>query len=385
MYYSKPLFGNTISLEHSFLNDEGRKLHFSQCFENNASYLEKITENSDNILIDLRNMNEDGDIMYIQNELESILFKPDWLSNRTEQEYFPQERPISQNAVSLLNNELESKNKNVNKNHINKNLNVYGGDKKENKYLDSKKLIIFKTENPSKSLIFNSMNIDDEYIKGILYCKNINIKKIESQTKSKNYNIKKYEKKKKVKNIIRRKDNTDNIRIKIITFFFKILKINLNKKLKSAGSKRLFKIFPRKFSSKYITKILNAENKKEADLTFLDIFSKNFCEEESDFNSNDIISEDISEKKEKRKNLYKLYRKNYKENLEVLNYLEGEKEICQKIKFDQIKKLNFSQMFKEFLKSPELYIKLNHLKNEDKKYYERFIIKIGEILNFFSN
>ena len=368
------------TFSHSFLNNDEYNFEFSKCKENNTFCFDNNTDNTEDILISQSNMNWESDIINCGNGLDLIPFESKIPPNNYE--YYRKERQISQNIFSPSNNISESKNKNndVNKNDINNNLTLNKNDKKEIKNPDSKKEILFKTENPNKSLIFDFMKIDDEYIKDILNSKNVNTKK---RIKSKNYSIKSNERKKKIKNIIRRKDNTDNIRMKIITLFFKILKININKKIKSAGSKRFFKTFPRIFISKYITRILNAKDKKEADLTFHDIFSKNFCEEKSTLNFHDIISKDITENKEKEEKLYKLYRKNYKENLEVLNYLEGEKVVCEKIKFNQIKNLNFSQMFKEFLNSPEFLKKLYLLKNEDKNYYGKFIIKSREILNYF--
>lgn len=369
---------NKNSHKHSFLNNDEYSFEFSKCKENNTFCFDNNTDNTEDILIS--QSNRELDIINCGIELDLIPFGSKIPPNNYE--YYREERQISQNIFSPSNNISESKNKNndVNKNDINNNLTLNKNDKKEIKNPDSKKEILFKTENPNKSLIFDFMKIDDKYIKDILNSKNVNTKK---RIKSKNYSIKSNERKKKIKNIIRRKDNTDNIRMKIITLFFKILKININKKIKSAGSKRFFKTFPRIFISKYITRILNAKDKKEADLTFHDIFSKNFCEEKSTLNFHDIISKDITENKEKEEKLYKLYRKNYKENLEVLNYLEGEKVVCEKIKFNQIKNLNFSQMFKEFLNSPEFLKKLYLLKNEDKNYYGKFIIKSREILNYF--
>ena len=377
MSFSTFSLPNKNSHKHSFLNNDEYNFEFSNCKENNTFCFDNNTDNTEDILIS--QSNRELDIINCGNELDLIPFGSKIPPNNYE--YYQEERQISQNIFSPSNNILESKNKNndVNKNDINNNLTI-NKNKKEIKNSYSKKEILFKTENPNKSLIFDFMKIDDEYIKDILNSKNVNTKK---RIKSKNYSIKSNERKKKIKNIIRRKDNTDNIRMKIITLFFKILKININKKIKSAGSKRFFKTFPRKFISKFITRILNAKDKKEADLTFHDIFSKNFCEEKSTLNFHDIISKDISENKEKEEKLYKLYRKNYKENLEVLNYLEGEKVVCEKIKFNQIKNLNFSQMFKEFLNSPEFLKKLYLLKNEDKNYYGKFIIKSREILNYF--
>ena len=176
-----------------------------------------------------------------------------------------------------------------------------------------------------------------------------------------------YHRKKKEKKINRRKDNTDNIRTKLINKFFKYLRIDINDKLKSAKSKKFFKYFPRKMIAKYTSLIIKAKKNKtinEANLTFYDIISTNFCKDEK---------------------LENLYESNYNYNLEVLKYLEQQKDISEKIKFDLIKKMKFSEMFSAFLKSKEYQKEIKSLKEKDEKYFERFENKAREILYYFSN
>ena len=87
-----------------------------------------------------------------------------------------------------------------------------------------------------------------------------------------NSGIKKH--KKKVKNILKRKENADNIRKKIKARFLKDLRNTINKRLEIAGSNKFFKLLPQSF----ITNISKPKNKPILDLTFKEIFTKNFCE-----------------------------------------------------------------------------------------------------------
>ena len=253
---------------------------------------------------------------------------------------------------------------------FNSQFNVYNNinDINNQKDLDSKKSLLFQIEKPIESLIFHIIKKDietDETNDSLYNEKQSRIKPNDRKTNN-------YHRKKKEKNIIRRKDNTDNIRIKLINKFFKYLRIDINDKLKSAKSKVFFKRFPRKMIRKYISLIIKAKHNKtinEANLTFYDILSTNFCKDE------------IKKKKdEKIENLY-----NY--NLEILKHLEQQKNISEKIKFDLIKKMKFSEMFGAFLKSKEYQKEIKSLKEKEKdeKYFERFENKAREILYYFSN
>lgn len=228
------------------------------------------------------------------------------------------------------------------------------------KDLDSKKSLLFQIEKPIESLIFHIIKKDietDETNDSLYNEKKSRIKPNDRETNN-------YHRKKKEKNIIRRKDNTDNIRTKLINKFFKYLLIDINDKLKSAKSKVFFKRFPRKMITKYISLMIKAKKNKtinETNLTFYDIISTNFCKDE----------------------IENLYENNY--NLEVLKHLEEQKDISEKIKFDLIKKMKFSEMFGAFLKSKEYQKEIKSIKEKDEKYFERFEKKAREILYYFSN
>ena len=185
---------------------------------------------------------------------------------------------------------------------FNSNFNVYNNinDINNQNDLNSKKSLMFQIEKPIESLIFHIIKKDIETVEtnDSLYNKKKN------PINPKNRETSNYHRKKKEKKINRRKDNTDNIRTKLINKFFKYLRIDINDKLKSAKSKKFFKYFPRKMIAKYTSLIIKAKKNKtinEANLTFYDIISTNFCKDEK---------------------LENLYESNYNYNLEVLKYLE---------------------------------------------------------------
>ena len=232
------------------------------------------------------------------------------------------------------------------------------------KDLDSKKSPLFQIEKPDESLIFHIIKKDFETVET-----NDSLNNKKNQIKPKDLETNNYHRKKKKKNINSRKENTDNIRTKLINKLFKYLRIDINDKLKSAKSTLFFRRFPRKMITKYISLIIKAKKNKtihEANLTFYDIISKIFCKDEK--------TEKSDEKKSKKKS-----------NLEVLKELEQQKDISEKIKFDLIKKMKFSEILSAFLKSKEYQEEIKSLKEKDEKYFERFENKAREILYYFSN
>ena len=276
---------------------------------------------------------------------------------------------LDENIMSSFN-EFESLNKSIHfeiyKNNID--------DLNYQKDVNTKKSVLFKTVKLNESLIFHIMKNNNESIdetkSDSLKDNNLNTKNKKNQKESKNWTTNNHQRKKKKKNSNkrRRRDNTDNIRTKIFTMFFKYLKSNINNKLKSAGCHKFFKPFPIESRREFIHLIIKAKknkNIKAADLTFHEIFSKYFCE--------NVKVENL------------LHKKYYENNLEVLRFLEENKDISQKIKFDLIKKSKFSQILNEFLMSLEYQNEIECLKKEDEKYTERFDNKIREILYYFSN
>ena len=245
------------------------------------------------------------------------------------------------NINNLLKNLSEKDLEHNNNNKINK-----------EKFLGKKKKI-FRVE---YSNIFNIFSFCE---------RNNNIQKlINDALNDKNSKIKKNGRQKrrnKTKFIVNRKQNFDNIRKKIKARFLKALKNALNAKLKSAGSKYFFTFLPQIFIINLSKKI----NKSILDLTLNELFSKNF----------------FNKKIEKKADL-----KKYNHNLFVLKYLENNKDICEKSKFNIIKDMKFSQIFNEYLISKEFEIEISTLiqQKENDKYIKNYIIKARNFLNFFS-
>ena len=166
---------------------------------------------------------------------------------------------------------------------------------------------------------------------------------------------------KKKKNLKKRKENSDNIRKKVKSRFLKVLKNTINQKLKLAGSKELFNFLPQIF----ISNISRDKNREVLDLTYKEVVSKNFCENEK-ANESDM--------------------KKYKHNLKVLEYLEKNKEIAEKSNYNVFKNMKFYQIFNEYLRSKEFEKEIASLKiqKENDKYIRNYIIKAGSFIEFYS-
>ena len=222
---------------------------------------------------------------------------------------------------------------------------------KDNSINDKKK--IFKVVYPYNFIIFNRGNFNS--------CQRQLNKQIISIRKPKKFFISKNvllcnNKEKK----ITRKNNADNIRKKIKARFLKNLKNTINEKLKLAGSKYFFNFLPQKF----ICNISKAKNKILMDLTFKELFSKNFCEEKKTDNAN--------------------YKK-YEDNLFVLNYLENNKEIGEKSKYNIFKNMKYYEIFDEYIYSKEFEMEIERLrrKKENYKYINQYIKLASYFIDFF--
>ena len=167
---------------------------------------------------------------------------------------------------------------------------------------------------------------------------------------------------KKIQNVQKRKENADNIRKKIKSRFLKVLKNTVNERLKAAGSQKLFKFLPQRF----ICNVSKEKNKAVLNLSFKELFSKNFCEEEKG-NEADLA--------------------NYYHNLSVLDYLEKNKEISENSNFNVFKDMKYYKIYNEYLKSKEFEMEIASLKKEKEndKYIKNYIIKASDLIEFFSN
>ena len=167
--------------------------------------------------------------------------------------------------------------------------------------------------------------------------------------------------KQKKKKILKRKDNSDNIRKKIKARFHKALKNVINEKLKNAGSIYFFKPLPQSF----ITSLRKEKNKEILNLSLKEIFLKEFNDKE----------------KGKKSNFNK-----YKHNKFVLHYLEKNNDICQKSNFNKIKNMKYYEIYNEYLESKEFELEISTLKkeNENDNYIKKYIIKARNLILYFS-
>ena len=77
--------------------------------------------------------------------------------------------------------------------------------------------------------------------------------------------------------------------------------------------------------------------------------------------------------------------KKYDKNLRVISYLEQNKEIAKKSKFDIIGNMTVAQLFDEYLKSAEFEKEVVKLRNEgnDDSYIKDYIVKAFGFVNYF--
>ena len=231
--------------------------------------------------------------------------------------------------------------------------------KKESTNLLGKKRNFFKIDYPKDFSIFNYGQYNQYSRQKINEVMNELSKDNSNEEGEEIMNKKKY---KKIQNVQKRKENADNIRKKIKSRFLKVLRNTVNERLKIAGSKKFFKFL----SQKFISNVSKEKNKAALDLTFKEIFSKDFCEGET---------KDQSEYT------------NYYHNLEVLKYLEENNEISENSNFNIFKNMKYSQIFNEYLKSKEFEMEIASLKSqkENEKYIKDYIIKASDLIDFFSN
>ena len=168
---------------------------------------------------------------------------------------------------------------------------------------------------------------------------------------------------KKKKQKKKRKYKPDDIRKKIKARFHKIIKNIINSKLKRAGSAKLFDFLPQNF----ITNITINLNSKIMNLTY-----ENLIEQE--YNSKINLKNGKSDLNK------------YNNNMEVLNYLKKNPEICKKSEFEKIKNMKYIDILKAYFSSFEFeqsIIELND-KNETIEYMEEYINKSLNYVNFFN-
>ena len=198
----------------------------------------------------------------------------------------------------------------------------------------------------------------------------------------------------KVTTFRKRKHKSDDVRKKVKSRFLKSLKNTINNKLEYANSEKLFDFLPQCF--------ICAITKKRNDLsvlnmTFKELMSTDFYEE---YNNEKDEKNMLKKKrslnspdKQNYKNLNKNIiinpdKKKYLKNVDVLNYLENNKDVSNKVNFDIIKNMTFSDLYNEYLKSKEFeedIMKLKSEENENEEYINDYIIKANEYIKYFSN
>ena len=163
----------------------------------------------------------------------------------------------------------------------------------------------------------------------------------------------------------KRKYKPDDIRKKIKARFHKAIKNIINDNLRKAGSKKLFTYLPQVF----ISSITKEKNRNVLNLSFREILQKDFVSEADGKNY-----------KNRKVDIAK-----YKKNIDVLEYLDNNPEICQNSGFDIISKMKYGELLDEYFKSEEFERAIYKLReeNEDEEYIREYIIKSKNYLNFF--
>ena len=149
--------------------------------------------------------------------------------------------------------------------------------------------------------------------------------------------------------------------------------MRINKMLKEAKSKEIFDLLPQCF----IINITKKKNKQIMDMPFKTLITYNFIAEEKSM-------ENRSDKKSA-KDKWNVDIKKYDKNLRVISYLEQNKEIAKKSKFDIIGNMTVAQLFDEYLKSAEFEKEVVKLRNEgnDDSYIKDYIVKAFGFINYF--
>ena len=172
-------------------------------------------------------------------------------------------------------------------------------------------------------------------------------------------------KKKRVKK--KRKFKPDDIRKKIKSRFHKTIKNIINENLKKAGSKELFDFLPQCF----IGNVSKKTNSTCFELTYKELLSTNFLVE---LNKEGYRNSKVDINK-------------YKKNLEVLNYLDKNPEICKRSGFDLIENRKYKELLTFYFASAQFENSLIQLKEEKEspEYIQEYINRARTYVSFYSN
>ena len=352
--------------------------------QNNIEDLKKETNLYEQPFITQNSFNTSINDFNFQNQLNNNLHQGEFSSGpQLKNHYLFQTNKISQtkqninfNPSNNLNIQLNQKDDyssiknfesiykidNLNKNNININNNkteligpiIYNGSYDINNNFQNDKILLNKHKlRPN----YNLLNIN----------KKQSIKKRNIFNKFKVYKVEpKKEREKAYKLKHKRKYKPDDIRKKIKARFHKSIKNIVNENLRQAGSKYTFSFLPQIF----ISSISRDKNHQILNLSYRDLLEKDF-----------ISNIDESKYKNKRVDLAK-----YKNNLNVLEYLDKNPEICEKSGFDLISKMKYGDLLEEYFQSNEFdnAVKKLRQENEEEDYIKEYINKSKTYVKFFS-
>ncbi len=352
--------------------------------QNNIEDLKKETNLYEQPFITQNSFNTSINDFNFQNQLNNNLHQGEFSSGpQLKNHYLFQTNKISQtkqninfNPSNNLNIQLNQKDDyssiknfesiykidNLNKNNININNNkteligpiIYNGSYDVNNNFQNDKILLNK---PKLRQNHNLLNIN----------KKQSIKKRNIFNKFKVYKVEpKKEREKAYKLKHKRKYKPDDIRKKIKARFHKSIKNIVNENLRQAGSKYTFSFLPQIF----ISSISRDKNHQILNLSYRDLLEKDF-----------ISNIDESKYKNKRVDLAK-----YKNNLNVLEYLDKNPEICEKSGFDLISKMKYGDLLEEYFQSNEFdnAVKKLRQENEEEDYIKEYINKSKTYVKFFS-
>ena len=159
-----------------------------------------------------------------------------------------------------------------------------------------------------------------------------------------------------------RKFDADNIKKKLKSKFLKNLKKCVNEKLIEACSPKLFKSLTQIF----IIDVSKETNSAAFNLSLEELLSKNFCK------GKECKESDI---------------KKYEHNLSVLKMLEENKNLSIKSGFEYFKKMKYSQIFEEYLKSEEFNQTIIRLeeKEENPNYIDKILCIARDFNSIYRN
>ena len=169
-----------------------------------------------------------------------------------------------------------------------------------------------------------------------------------------------------------RKEEEDNIRKKIKTFFHRYLRKVTNTKLEKAGSKYLFESFPQIF----VTDITLKTNIEVMDLTYEQLF---------DYTYNQAYNDD---KRDKGKDYIHRRKatamKKYKRNIEVLEYLNKNEKTNEESGWEIIKNMKYIDLLKAYFNSNEFQQSVEEIsEKETNAYINSYIYFASTYVDFF--